>query len=167
MPTVFRGRVFTVEVEHRTFPNGRAHEIAIVRHRPSVVLLPLRDDGKLILVRQYRASVDRELWEIPAGGVDEGESPEQAVVRECEEEIGLRPGRMERLCGMFPTPGFCDEELLFYRLWDLRLPASDSPHRADADEDIKPFAVTVDEARLMVARGEIVDLKTAYALTLI
>src|SRR5258708_39543773 len=99
MPTVFKGRVFSVEVERRRFPNGQEHEVAIVRHNPSVVIIPMRDDGQLILIRQYRPSVDRELWEVPAGRVDTGESPEDAVVRECEEEIGLVPRTVERIRG--------------------------------------------------------------------
>lgn len=167
MPIVYKGRVFAVEVDRRQFPNGQAHEVAIVRHPPSVVLVPLREDGRIILIRQYRASLDREIWEIPAGSVDEGESPDQAAARECEEEIGLAPGRVERIRGLYPTPGFCDEELIFYRVSELRAPAPDSPHKPDEDEDIRQQAFTIEEARAMVDRGEIIDLKTAYGLTLV
>jgi len=167
MAIVYKGRVFSVEVERRRFPNGQEHEVAIVRHPPSVVLVPIADDGRVILIRQYRASVGREMWEIPAGSVDEGETPDQAAARECEEEIGLAPGRIERVRGLFPTPGFCDEELIFYRVSQLRPPAADSPHKPDDDEDIRSQPVTIEEARSMVERGEIVDLKTAYGLTLV
>ena len=167
MPIVFKDRGFSVEVERRRFPNGREHDITVVRHSPSVVLVPIGEDGMVLLVRQYRASVDRSLWEIPAGGVEEGESPDSAAARECEEETGLRPGRVERLRSLYPAPGFCDEELIFYRVSDLHAPPSDSPLRADEDEDIQVQAFTIAEARAMVARGEIVDLKTAYGLTLI
>ena len=93
MAIVYKGRVFSVEVERRRFPNGQEHEVAIVRHPPSVVLLPIAGDGRLILIRQYRPSIDREIWEVPAGSVDAGESPDEAAARECEEEI---PARM---CG--------------------------------------------------------------------
>ena len=167
MPIVYQGRVFSVEVDRHRFPDGREREVAIVRHPPSVVILPVQDDGRVILIRQYRASVGRELWEVPAGSVDPGESPDAAVARECEEEIGLVPGRVERIRGLFPTPGFCNEELIFYRVSELREPAPDSTHRPDEDEDIRPQAVTVAEARAMVERGDIIDLKTAYGLTLI
>jgi len=167
MAIVYKGRVFSVEVERRRFPNGREHEVAIVRHPPSVVLVPIADDGRVVLIRQYRASVSRELWEIPAGSVDEGETPDQAAARECEEEIGLAPGRIERVRGLFPTPGFCDEELIFYRVSQLRPPAADSPRKPDDDEDIQSQLVTIEEARSMVERGEIIDLKTAYGLTLV
>ena len=167
MAIVYKGRVFSVEVEKRRFPNGQEHEVAIVRHPPSVVLVPIADDGRVILIRQYRASVGREMWEVPAGSVDEGETPDQAAARECEEEIGLAPGRIERVRGLFPTPGFCDEELIFYRVSQLRPPAADSPHRPDDDEDISSKLVTIEEARSMVESGEIIDLKTAYGLTLV
>ncbi len=167
MPIVFKGRVFAVEVERRRFPNGQEHEVAIVRHNPSVVLIPIQDDGRVILIRQYRASLDRMMWEIPAGRVDDGEDPDAAAARECEEEIGLVPGTLERIRGLYPTPGFCDEELIFYRASNLRRPAPDSRHKPDADEDIEAAAVTLDEARAMVERGEIIDLKTAYGLSLV
>ena len=167
MPIVFKGRVFSVEVERRRFPNGQEHEVAIVRHNPSVVLLPIEEDGRIVLIRQYRASVDRMLWEVPAGRVDDGETPDEAAVRECEEEIGRVPGRVERIRGLYPTPGFCDEELVFYKVTGLAKPSPDSTRRPDEDEDIETRRVTPAEARLMVAQGEIIDLKTAYALTLL
>jgi ADP-ribose pyrophosphatase len=167
MPIVFRGRVFSVEVDRRRFPNGQEHEVAIVRHSPSVVISPMRDDGQVILIRQYRASVDRELWEVPAGRVDVGESPEEAVVRECEEEIGLVPRTLQRIRGLYPAPGFCDEELIFFRVSDLVAPAPDSQRRPDEDEDIQVQPCTVAAAKEMVSSGQIADLKTAYALTLI
>ncbi len=110
--------------ERRAFPNGREHEVAIVRHPPSVVLIPMQDDGRVILIRQYRASVDRACGSCRPGSLDPGETPEDAAARECEEEIGLVPRHVERLRGLFPTPGFCDEELIFFRVSDLRAPAA-------------------------------------------
>jgi ADP-ribose pyrophosphatase len=166
MPLVYQGRVFAVDVDRVRFPNGRTHEVAIVRHPPSVVLLPLEDDGRVVLVRQFRASVGRDLWELPAGSLHPGETAEEAAERECEEEIGRVPTRVERIVGLYPAPGFCDEELIFFRVSGLRPPAPDSTRRADEDEDIHAEAFAVEEARAMVGRGEIVDLKTAFGLTL-
>ena len=166
MPTVYKGRVFFVEVEPHRFPNGREHEVDIVRHPPSVVLLPVQDDGRVVLIRQYRPSLRREIWEVPAGSLNPGESAEAAAARECEEEIALAPHCIERLCSLYPAPGFCDEELIFFRVSDLRTPAPGSPHRPDDDEDIQTRTFTVAEAGAMVARGDIIDLKTVYALTL-
>jgi ADP-ribose pyrophosphatase len=166
MPIVYKGRVFSVEVEQKRFPNGQQHEVAVVRHPPSVVLIPVAKDGRVILIQQYRPSVERLLWELPAGSVDAGERPEDAAKRECEEEIGLAPRIVQRIRGLYPTPGFCDEELIFFRVTDLQPPAPDSPHKPDEDEDIRAQPFTIAEARAMVERGDIIDLKTAYGLTL-
>ncbi len=167
MTTVFKGRVFSVETGTFRFPNGREHDVEIVRHPPCVVLIPVENDGRVVLVGQYRAPIDRQTWEFPAGSVEAGEPTDAAARRECEEEIGRAPHALERLGAWYPTPGYCDEEMIFFRVGDLRQPAPDSRHRPDADEDIATRSVTVDEARAMARRGEIVDLKTAYALTLI
>jgi ADP-ribose pyrophosphatase len=163
----YRGRVFSVEVEDVVMPNGHATELAIVRHRPSVVLIPVRDDGQIVMIRQYRHALRRDLWELPAGSVDDGELPEAAAARECEEEIGQAPARVERLGAFYPTPGYCDEEMIFFRVSGLHAPAADSPHKPDADEDITTFAMPAADAKALVARGDVIDLKTAYALTLI
>jgi ADP-ribose pyrophosphatase len=167
MATVFKGRVFSVEVGELTFPNGQRHAIEIVRHAPSVVLIPIEDDGRVVLIKQFRAPLGREIWEFPAGRVDAGESAEDAARRECEEEIGRVPHRLERIRGLFPTPGFCDEELIFFRVSELRAPATGAARQPDADEYIVTRSLRVGEARDMVMRGEIVDLKTAYGLTLL
>ena len=164
---VYKGRVFFVEVDKARFPNGREHDMAIVRHPPSVVLIPMQDDDHVILIRQYRHSIRREIWELPAGSLDGGESAEAAAARECEEEIGLVPRRVEKLRGLYPTPGYCDEEMIYFRVSEFGPPAPDSPHTPDDDEDILAQVFTVAEAKALVARGEIVDLKTAYGLTLI
>ena len=167
MPTVFKGRVFSVETATRRHPDGRDHQIDIVRHPPSVVLIPFTDDGRLILEWQYRAPLDRHTWELPAGSLDPNESPESAAVRECEEEIGLVPGRIERLGAWFPVPGYCDEEMIFFKVSALRPPPPDSPHKPDEDENIETRTMPIDDVRAMVRRGEIIDLKTAFALTLV
>jgi ADP-ribose pyrophosphatase len=167
MPIVFKGRVFSVEVADVRFPDGRDRRIEVVRHPPSIVLLPMRDDGRVILIRQFRATIGREILELPAGSVNAGESIEAAAARECEEEIALVPTRIERLRGFYPAPGFCDEELIFFRVSGLVAPQPDSTHKPDEDEDINVEAFTVADAKALVAGGRIVDLKTAYGLTLL
>ncbi len=120
-----------------------------------------------MIVGQYRAPLDCDTWELPAGRVDEGESAEAAARRECEEEIGRVPHQLERIRGLYPAPGFCDELLIFFapRTCGRRRPTRRM--RPTRDEDIRVRRVTIAEARAMVEGGEIVDLKTAYALTLI
>lgn len=167
MPIVYKGRVFSIEVARVQFPNGREFQVETVRHPASVVLIPIDDHGRVILVRQFRPSIGRELWELPAGSLGPGEQPEEAAARECEEETGLVPQRIERLRGLYPSPGYCDEEMIFLRLSGLGPAPPDSPHRPDEDEDIHAQAFSVEEAQALAARGDIVDLKSAYGLTLL
>jgi ADP-ribose diphosphatase len=164
---VYQGRIFSLEVDRVRLPSGHTVDMEIVRHPGSVVLLPMPSPGEVILIRQYRYSIDRWIWELPAGSLKPQENPDVAAARECEEEIGLVPGKIERLRGFFPTPGFCDEEMIFYRCSDLRPPAADSSVRKDEDEDLEPRTCTIAEARAMIEAGEIVDLKTVVGLTLI
>ncbi|MDP1569509.1 MAG: NUDIX hydrolase [Vicinamibacterales bacterium] len=164
---VHQGRVFRVEVDRVTLPSGHTLDMEIVRHPGSVVLIPVPAPGQVVLIRQYRYVIDRWIWELPAGTLKPGEHPDEAAARECEEEIGLAPGRVERVGGYYPTPGFCDEEMAYYRCLDLGPPAPDSTARPDEDEVIEPRTFAIAEARAMVASGEIVDLKTAFGLTLV
>jgi ADP-ribose pyrophosphatase len=164
---IHQGRIFRIEVDTVTLPTGHTLDMEVIRHPGSVVLLPLPAPGQVILIRQYRYTVDRYIWELPAGSLKPGEDPDAAAARECEEEIGLAPGRIERLQGFYPTPGFCDELMTFYRCTQLGPPSAASTAHRDEDEDIEPRTVSVEEARRMVAAGEIVDLKTVAGLTLI
>lgn len=163
---IYQGRIVSLEVDRVTLPSGHTIDMEIVRHPGSVVLLPMPTPGEVILIRQYRYSIDRWIWELPAGSLKPNEDPDRAAARECEEEIGLVPGRVERLRGFYPTPGFCDEEMIFYRCSDLRPPAADSTVKKDEDEDLEPRTCTIAEARAMIEVGEIVDLKTIVGLTL-
>ena len=165
--TIYKGRIFQLEVDVVKLPTGHTVDMEIVRHPGSVVILPVPEPGKIILIRQYRYSIDRWIWELPAGSLKHGENPDEAAARECEEEIGLAPGTVTRLRGYYPTPGFCDEEMIYYRCEDLRPPAPLNPAREDDDEEIEPKTFTLDEARALVASGEIVDLKTLAGLTLL
>lgn len=162
--TRFAGRVFSVVTDRVRLPNGREVEMDVVRHGGSVVLVPMTDDEHVILIEQYRYSIERWIWELPAGRIERGESSEEAVRRECEEEIGLVPHRIEMLGELFPTPGFCDEVMRFYRVSDLRAPSPDSTAARDEDEDISVKTFDLNEATEMLRDGRIVDLKTAYAL---
>jgi ADP-ribose pyrophosphatase len=164
---IYEGRVFSVSVETITLPKGHQLQAEIVRHPPSVVIIPVTAEGDVILVRQYRHAIGRWLWELPAGSMDKGENAEHAAARECHEEINLIPGKVERLGAFFPTPGYCDEEMIFFKATDLRVPRADEQAHADEDEDIEPKAFALDELQRMIAIGEIVDLKTAAGIALV
>jgi ADP-ribose pyrophosphatase len=162
---VFDGKVFEIDRDRVRMPNGREVTVDIVRHSRSVVLLPVPNPGQIVLIRQYRYAVNRWLWELPAGSVDPGEEPEAAARRECHEEIGEIPETVVRLAAFLPTPGYCNEEMVFFRLSGLTVP--DEPAEVDEDEDIEPRTFTIAEARQMVRRGEIVDMKTVVGLGLL
>lgn len=159
------GRVFDVDRDIVRLPHGREVAIDVIRHPPSAVIVPVPEPGHVILIRQYRYAVNRWLWELPAGSVDEGETPEQAARRECHEEIGQLPDTVVRLGSMFPTPGYCDEEMFFFRVSGLSVP--DEAATVDEDEDIEVRVFTLKQAREMIRTGEIVDMKTVIGLSLL
>jgi ADP-ribose pyrophosphatase len=162
---VFEGKVFGVDRERVKLPHGPTVSLEVVRHSASAVIVPVPEPGHVVLIRQYRHAVKRWLWEVPAGSVDPGESPEAAATRECHEEIGQVPDTVVRLAAMYPTPGYCDEEMIFFRVSGLADPTEAAA--ADEDEDIEARTFTLKEARDMIRRGEIVDMKTVLALSLI
>jgi ADP-ribose pyrophosphatase len=162
---VFDGQVFDIDRDRVRMPNGRTVTVDVVRHPKSVVLIPVPEPGHVILIRQYRYAVNAFLWELPAGSVDEGETPEQAARRECHEEIGRVPATIVRLAAMFPTPGYCDEEMVFFRVSSLEEPTEAAA--LDEDEDIEARTFELREARDMIRRGEITDMKTVAGLAMI
>jgi len=165
--TIYKGRVFTVQVESITLPKGHVLDAEVIRHPGSVVIVPVTETGEVVLVRQYRHAIARYAWELPAGSLKPGENPESAAVRECHEEVGVIPARVSFLGAYFPTPGYCDEEMHFYEATGLRPPDDgDEAARPDEDEDIEAKAFTPEAVRAMMADGRIVDLKTVAGLTL-
>jgi ADP-ribose pyrophosphatase len=164
---LFEGKVFDVDCDTVHMPSGRKVTVDVIRHPPSAVIVPVPEPGQVILIRQYRYPVGRWLWELPAGSVDEGETPEQAARRECHEEIGQVPETVVRLGAMFPTPGYCDEEMFFFRVSGLREPTAAEAAELDEDEDIEVRVFTMKDAREMIRRGEIIDMKTVIGLGLL
>jgi ADP-ribose pyrophosphatase len=162
---IFDGKVFDVDRDRVRMPNGREVTVDVIRHPPSAVIVPMPEPGRVILIRQYRYAINQWLWECPAGSVDEGETPELAAKRECHEEIGQVPDTVVRLGAMFPTPGYCDEEMFFFRVSGLSVPEHEAEQ--DEDEDIEVREFSLKDAREMIRRGEITDMKTVIALSLL
>ena len=165
---IFDGRIFTVTVESITLPNGHPLDAEIIRHPGSVVLLPVTDEGALVLVRQYRHAIGRWVWELPAGTLKKGEDASAAAARECQEEIGLIAGELIPLGALYPTPGYCDEEMSFYKATRLRMPGpGDADAMPDEDEDIQSGVFALAHVRSMIRSGEIIDMKTVAAIALL
>jgi ADP-ribose diphosphatase len=164
---IYEGRVLTLQIETIPLPKGGELKAEIIRHPGSVVIVPVTDGGEIVLVRQYRPAIGRFAWELPAGSLKPGEDVEIAAMRECHEEIGLVPGRLERLGAFYPTPGYCDELMNFYRASGLRQPREDERAEQDEDEDIETRPFHMEALRKMIAGGEIIDLKTIAGLALL
>ena len=150
-----------LRVDTLRYASGREGTIDIVEHPGGVTLVAFDDEGRLLLVRQYRHSAGRELLELPAGTLDPGETPEACAERELQEETGYRPGRMERLGGFYSAPGYCDEYLHVFLCTDL----VESQLEGD-EEAIHLERVPLEEALRLAAEGGIEDAKTAGALLL-
>ncbi|HVQ24280.1 MAG TPA: NUDIX hydrolase [Planctomycetota bacterium] len=159
---LYEGRVLSLDVDEVSEPGGVTGTREVVRQTGSVAALPVLDDGRIVLVRQYRYAVSAFVWELPAGRRDPSESPEAGARRELEEEVGLRAGSLEPISTFWTTPGFCDEVMHLFRATGLE----SVPPRPEADERIEPGTFTLDEAMAMVARGEIREGKTLVALLL-
>jgi ADP-ribose pyrophosphatase len=162
---MLEGLVFEVDRDRVLMPSGRQVEVDVIRHPPSVVIIPVPEPGCIILVRQFRYPINRLLWELPAGSVDAGETIEAAARRECHEEIGQVPETLVRLGSMFPTPGYSDEEMFFFRASSLVVPAEAA--ELDEDEDLEVHTFTLADVRHMVRSGEITDMKTVIGVSLL
>ena len=162
---VFTSRVFSVRSDRVQLPHGPEATIHIIRHPASVVLLPIPDPSHIILARQYRYAIDRWTWELPAGTSSPGETPKQAAIRECHEEIEKLPGHIETLGKFYPTPGYCNELMTFFRLTELTEPNHNA--NKDDDEEIEAEVFSLDEAWQLVRNAEAPDMKTALGLKLL
>ena len=159
---VFEGKIARLRVDTVELASGRTAQREIVEHEPVVAIVPIDSDGNVVLVRQYRLATGAVLLEVPAGGVDPGETPEDAAQRELAEEIGMRAGHLERLAEFYVSPGFLTEYVYAFLATDLR----DSPAEADEDEDIAVVRMPLADAVAMVERGELRDAKSIAGLLL-
>ncbi|HEY7411021.1 MAG TPA: NUDIX hydrolase [Vicinamibacteria bacterium] len=158
---VYDGKVLALDVDEIEEGGARALR-EVVRHRGSVGVLAVDGESRVVLVRQYRYPVGERLWELPAGLIEPGESPEGAARRELEEEVGLRAARLEPLCSFYTTPGFCDETMHLFRAAGL----AHVDARPDEDEFLEARWFTPAEARALRARGEVKEGKTLVAVLL-
>jgi len=157
---VFVGRVLDVGEELHLLPNGRRAIFEVIRHPGGAAVLPVLTDNRIVLIRQYRPVLGTMLWEIPAGRLEAGASPEACVHRELAEEAGYVAGRLESLGGLWSAAGFCDEYVALFAAYDL----SPVPLTPEPDEVIEPVAMTLAAALDLLFRGEIGDAKTQLAL---
>ncbi len=161
----YDGRVLNLDLDTVQFPDGSSGTLEMIRHPGASAVVPWLDDPsgpdpRVLLIRQFRHAADGVIWEIPAGRLDPGESPEQCATRELAEETGMRATRLERLTTIYTTPGFTDERIHLFSATGL----AEGPHHREADEflELRPTRWSVLMA--LIERGEIIDGKTLVAL---
>jgi ADP-ribose pyrophosphatase len=157
---IYQGRAVNVRVDTVEKTGGTKTTREVVEHSDCIAVVALDEQGKILLVRQFRHAVDKFLLEIPAGGIDPGEEPIDAVRRELQEEIGYLPKKLDGLGGFYATPGYGTEYLHCFVATDLmpaRLAAEDT-------DDIELVRVSPQEIPQLIASGEICDAKSIAAL---
>lgn len=159
---IFEGKIISLQVDDVVLPDGNESKREIVKHPGAVALLPITDDGKIIVVKQYRKALERTLIEIPAGRIEPNEAPKLTAIRELEEETGYGAKEVTYIQSFATSPGFADEIIHLYVAKGLE--KIDNPADGDEDEFIEQFEITIEEAEEMVATGEIYDAKTAFAI---
>jgi ADP-ribose pyrophosphatase len=158
---VHAGRVVNLRLEEIELPGGRRTTLELIRHPGAAAIVPVLPTGEVLLVRQYRhAAAGTVLLEVPAGTLNAGESPEQCATRECAEESGFRPGRLEPLGWLWTTPGFTDERIWLYLALDLEPEAQ----ALDDDEMLSVERLPLAKALDLALRGGIDDGKSITAL---
>ena len=159
----FEGRLINLRVDTVRLPDGRLIRREIVEHSDCVCIVALDAGGHVVLVRQYRKPVETYLLEVPAGGIDPGETPEAAAGRELQEETGFRAHKLNYLNYFWTTPGYCTEGMYAYLATDLEI----GSHDPDDDETIEVIKVSLDSIPDMVVAGDITDGKSIAALMLV
>lgn len=156
---IYNGKIVSLRVDDVELPDGSFSKREIVTHQGAVAVLAVKN-GQMYFVKQYRIANEMLLTEIPAGLVEVGETPEEAAMRECREEIGYRPINLYRLGEFIPTPGYCSEKITLFCatefFWD--------PLKEDDDEFISLVKIPVRTARVLFINGKFIDGKTAAAL---
>lgn len=157
---VFNGRILKLRVDKVIFEDGLEATREVVEHPGASVIIPLLEDNSILLVRQYRYAVGRELLEIPAGTCHVGEQPELCAKRELQEETGYACERLEKVLECYVAPGYSTEKIHFYLARGL----SRIGQKPDEDERITVVQISIPKALSRIRTGEICDAKTICAI---
>ena len=159
---IFDGRVIKVRVDDVVLPNGAMSKREIVNHPGAVAIIAITDEGKIVLVEQYRKALEKAIIEIPAGKLEPGEKPEVTAVRELEEETGYVCENMELITSFYTSPGFADEILYVYKATGLT--KKENKAELDEDEFVELMEVSLEEAITLMKDLRIHDAKTMFAV---
>jgi len=160
---IFTGKVLTINIDTVTLPNGFTVDLEIVRHPGAAAVVPLKDNGTIVLIKQFRHAAGGFIYEIPAGKLHVGEDPMHCAARELEEEIGYVAGRLELLTSILTAPGFTDEVIHIYKATGLTA----GRQQLDRDEVLEVLEISFEEAIKMIKAGTIRDAKTIVGLQLV
>jgi len=158
--TVYKGLIINVKLDVAEIQNGKRVKREIVVHPGGVGIVPLTDDNKVLMVRQYRYPVGEEILEIPAGKLDEGEDPLTCAIRELSEETGCTAGKYIDLGVIYPSPGICRENLYIYLALDLQY----SEMSLDEDEFLSVEQVGVDDLIDRIMANKLPDAKSIIGI---
>lgn len=160
----YQGRKFNFEVTRLRLPNGAEGDWECIRHPGGALAVPVTNEGKLILLRQYRFAANGRLLEFPAGTIEINEDPAETIKREIEEETGYRAHKWQKLGQFFLAPGYSDEIIYAYLAQDLE--KLEIPPDQDIDEDIEVILFTPQELEQAILAGEPVDAKSISSFML-
>lgn len=157
---IYTGKVLILNIESVPLPNGGTTDLEIIRHPGAAAIVPLREDGTVVLIRQFRHAAGGYIYEIPAGKLHPGEDPQDCAARELEEEIGYRSNNLEFVTSIFTAPGFTDEVIHIYKATDL-IPGQ---QQLDRDEVLEIVEWPMDVALARIQDQTIRDAKTIVGL---
>lgn len=157
---IYTGMIVNVNVDTVTLPNGLTVDLEVVRHPGAAAVVPMKDDGRVVLIRQFRHAAAGFIYEIPAGKLHPGEDPAACAARELEEEIGYKAGKLELLSSIFTAPGFTDEVIHIYQATGLMI----GQQQLDHDEVLEVIELPLLEAIGMIESGAIRDAKSIVGL---
>jgi len=160
---IYEGCILNLRVDTVRLTSGRTTEREIVEHGDCVAVVAIDDEDNVLLVRQFRKPAERDLLEIPAGGIEPGEDPAACVQRELGEETGYAAGQLQRIGGFYSSPGFCTEYMHLYLAMGLR-PRALAP---EEDESIEVIKVPLSRALEMIEANEICDAKSIAGLLMV
>ncbi|WP_066047381.1 NUDIX hydrolase [Robertmurraya korlensis] len=159
---IFSGKIISLQVDDVELPNGKHSKRELIKHPGAVAVIAITNEGKIVMVEQYRKALERDIVEIPAGKLEKGEEPALCAKRELEEETGYVCQSLDLLISFYTSPGFADEIVHLYVARGLEKKEDAAP--PDEDEFVTLVELTLEEALQYIEERKIYDAKTAYAV---